>query len=179
MRKLDFKLMALAFKVRDWFLPPSRKLKEAGIEPGFRVLDFGCGPGSYSLAASRMVGKEGKAYALDINPAAIEYAKKAAAKKGLDRLTFIRSGLETGIEAESLDAVLLYDTFHHLADAQGVLRELGRVLKPGGILSVSDHHLKEPGILSGVTAGGGFALAKKGQWTYTFVKKLRPGDEHS
>jgi len=44
---LSFKLMSLGFKVRDLLRPRSDVLKEAGIESGFSVLDFGCGPGSY------------------------------------------------------------------------------------------------------------------------------------
>ena len=47
----------LFFKIRDLFLPPEDVLKEAGIAAGFHVLDFGCGTGSYSLAAARVVGQ--------------------------------------------------------------------------------------------------------------------------
>jgi ubiquinone/menaquinone biosynthesis C-methylase UbiE len=65
----------------------------------------------------------------------------------------------------------LYDAFHHLNDRDRILQELHRVLKPDGILSFSDHHMKENEIVSGVTNNGLFSLSRKGQSTYTFVKK--------
>ena len=43
----NFKFMSLSFKIRDLFLSPKNLLKEVGIKPGFYVLDYGCGPGSY------------------------------------------------------------------------------------------------------------------------------------
>jgi len=70
-----------------------------------------------------------------------------------------------------LDAVLLYDAYHHLSDPDTVIKELCRVLKPGGILSFSDHHMKENEIVSNVTYGGFFKLLEKEKRTYTFSKK--------
>jgi len=56
----DFRLMVIAFKIRDFFLPRINILKEVGIMTGFHVLDFGCGPGSYIIPLSELVGKTGK-----------------------------------------------------------------------------------------------------------------------
>ena len=47
MSKVGFKLMTLVFRIRDFLRPRMDLLKEAGIEPGFCILDYGCGPGSY------------------------------------------------------------------------------------------------------------------------------------
>lgn len=47
MSSIGFKLMSLMFKVRDLLRPRLDVLQEAGIESGFSVLDFGCGPGGY------------------------------------------------------------------------------------------------------------------------------------
>jgi ubiquinone/menaquinone biosynthesis C-methylase UbiE len=65
---------------------------------------------------------------------------------------------------------LLYDVFHDLADKQAVLSEIYRVLKQDGLLSFSDHHLKEPDILTRVAEGKLFRLVKKSEYTYSFVK---------
>jgi len=65
----------------------------------------------------------------------------------------------------------LYDAVHHFSDPDVVLRELQRILKPDGILSFSDHHMKENEIVASVTNDGLFKLLKKGQRTYTFLKK--------
>jgi ubiquinone/menaquinone biosynthesis C-methylase UbiE len=74
------------------------------------------------------------------------------------------------LPSESVDVVLLYDVFHDLEDQTAVLEELHRVLKQDGVLSFSDHHLKEADIPSIVTAGKLFRLLKKGERTFSFVK---------
>jgi ubiquinone/menaquinone biosynthesis C-methylase UbiE len=69
-----------------------------------------------------------------------------------------------------LDAVILYDAFHHLSDSNGVLKELHRVLKPDGILSFGDHHMKENEVVAALTNNGLFRLSRKGQRTYSFLR---------
>lgn len=49
LRDSHFKIMALLFKFRDFFIPRRRVLKEVGIKSGFSVIDFGCGPGGQGL----------------------------------------------------------------------------------------------------------------------------------
>jgi ubiquinone/menaquinone biosynthesis C-methylase UbiE len=145
-------------------------LKEAGIEEGFRVLDYGCGSGSYTVAVAELVGKSGKVYALDVQPLAIEMVKKIAVKEQLTNVETILSGCETGLPDGSVDRVLLYDVFHDLTEPDSVLTELHRVLKSDGLLSFSDHHLKENEIMSSLTKTDLFTLLRKGQRTHSFVK---------
>jgi ubiquinone/menaquinone biosynthesis C-methylase UbiE len=166
-----FKFMALGFKFRDIFLPRRNILKEVGIKPGFQVLDYGCGPGGYILPLTELVGKSGKIYALDILPLAIQMVQKLVEKKKLTNVQIIHSDCKTGLPDGSMDAVLLYDAFHELDDPEGILRELHRVLKPKGILSVSDHHMSEVQILSALQKSGLFHLSTKAKRTYTFIKK--------
>jgi ubiquinone/menaquinone biosynthesis C-methylase UbiE len=168
---LGFRLMAFGYKVRDLRLPRKNILKEVGIQPGFRVLDYGCGPGSYIIPLAELVGEAGKVYALDIHPLAIHRVQHIASKKHLANVETILSDCKTSLHRSSLDVVLLYDVFHHLSDRNGVLQELHRVLKADGILSFSDHHMKEREILAEVTSDGSFKPLRKGQKTYTFLKK--------
>jgi ubiquinone/menaquinone biosynthesis C-methylase UbiE len=162
--------MALEFKIRDYRSPRANILKEVRIKQGFHVLDFGCGPGGYVLAGSKLVGELGKFYALDVTPLAIKMVKNIVKKNSLKNVETILSECATGLPNESLDVALLYDVFHGLKNQNTVLEELHRVLKQDGILSFSDHHLKEPDILSRVTEGKLFRLLKKGEHTYSFVK---------
>jgi len=171
MSDLGFRFMTLAFKIRDFLRPRREVVKEVGIKEGFHVLDYGCGPGSYVTAVAELVGKSGKIYALDINPLAIEMVKKIAAKKQLSNVETILSDRKTGLPDNSINIVLLYDTFHGLSEPNIVLEELYRVLKPNGILSFSDHHSEENEIISKVTNNGLFRLLRKGELTYSFVKK--------
>jgi ubiquinone/menaquinone biosynthesis C-methylase UbiE len=163
--------MALCLKLRDLFAPPGRAVGEAGIKQGGHVLDYGCGPGSYTLAAARLAGETGKVYALDIHPLAVKKVEKAARKNSLANIQTILSDCATGLQDASLDVVLLYDIFHCLSNPGQILKELHRVLKPGGVLSFSDHHMKEEDILSKVTEGGLFSLSNRGEKTYTFRRE--------
>lgn len=163
--------MSLSLKFRDLFVPPRKILKEVDIKPGFHVLDYGSGPGSFLIPLSELVGKSGKVYALDIHPLATQKVERIASKTQLTNVAAIRSDCETRLPDGSIDAALFYDTFHMLGDADKVLRELHRVLKRDGILSFSDHHLNETQIVSNVTSAGLFTLLKKGKRTYTFLKR--------
>jgi len=171
MSNFGFKFMALGYKFRDLRLPRKNILKEVGIKTGFQVLDYGCGPGSYIIPLAELVGESGKVYALDIHPLAIQKVQNIASKKQLANMETILSDCQTGLPDNTLDAVLLYDAFHHLSDPDVVLKELYRVLKPDGILSFSDHHMKESEIVSQVTNSRLFRLSRKGERTYTFLKK--------
>lgn len=168
---LYFKLMAIALKVRDLFMPPKKILKEIEIKSGFHVLDYGCGPGSYTILLAELVGKSGKVYALDIHPLALRSVQRIASRKQLTNIELILSRCGTGLPDNSLDVIIFYDTLHSLNEPDEVLGELYRVLKPDGLLSFSDHHLKQKTILSRVTDKGLFKLLRKGERTYTFSKK--------
>ena len=171
MSDLHFKFMSLGYKFRDFFKPRKDVLREVDIRPGSHVLDYGCGPGSYSVIAAESVGTTGKVYALDIQPLAVRGVQKAASKKGLTNIVTIRSDCATGLEDSSIDIVLLYDTYHSLSEPDAVLAELHRVLRPNGILSFNDHHMKEDEIVSRLTNRGLFSLSGKGEMTYTFLKQ--------
>ncbi|HVP40955.1 MAG TPA: class I SAM-dependent methyltransferase [Candidatus Krumholzibacteriaceae bacterium] len=171
MSDLGFRVMAFSFKIRDFFKPRRDIVKEVGIKEGFRLLDYGCGPGSYVVAVAELVGKSGRVYALDINPLAVKMVKEITVKKQLPNVETILSNRKTGLPDDSIDVVLLYDTFHDLLDPNLVLEELHRVLKPNGILSFSDHHMKENEIISKVTNNGMFRLLRKGERAYSFVTK--------
>lgn len=167
---LDFRLMSLTYKIRDFFSPRINILRDVGIKPGFIVLDYGCGPGSYIIPVVQLVGQSGKVYALDIHPLAIESVKGIVAEKRLPNVETIQSDCKTGLSDNSVDVVLLYDIFHDLGNPNAVLTELHRVLKPTGFISFSDHHLKENDIVTGITGSGLFKLSGKTKKTCSFGK---------
>lgn len=159
----------LFFDTRNLLQPPRRKLEEAGLRPGWSVLDFGCGIGSYSIAAAKLVGQTGRVFAVDIEPAMVERTRRLAAKSGLSNVTSILTDCASGLEGRSVDAVLLYDVFHGLERPGRVLDELARVLRPEGILSFSDHHLNDKEIITGITSGGRFRPVRRERLTWTFA----------
>jgi len=167
-----FKGVCFIFMIRDFIRPRGNILMETGIELGDHILDYGCGPGGYLPPAVELVGNSGRIYALDINPLATKRVEKIAMKRQIANVETICSECKTGLQDDSLDAVLLYDILHMLSDPNGVLNELHRVLKPNGILSFNDHHMKENEIMSKITDGGLFGLSKKGKRTYSFLKRV-------
>lgn len=167
---LSFRLMAWEFRFRDRLRPPAQILREAGVRDGMTVLDFGCGPGGFTVAAAKLVGKQGRVYAFDIHPLALKYVQRAAAKENIQNVLIIGSDAISQLPEISVDMVLLYDILHDLAKPVEVLDMIHHILKPQGVLSVSDHHLDEASILSKVTAGGLFVLAERSQQLFQFNK---------
>ena len=133
-----------------------------------RVLDYGCGPGSYILPVAEMVGEAGRVYALDSHPLAIAGVRKLSARAGLRNVETILSDCKTGLGDGEVDVVLLYDVLHDIHDRGPLLTELHRVLKPGGILSFSDRHMKEEEIVHRLTGDGLFQPSRRGRKTYSF-----------
>jgi len=131
-----FRMMSLTAKVFYRFMDLGKQLRKSGVCEGHTVLDFGCGSGHFSIAAARIVGEKGRVYALDIHPLAIRTVERKVAKNNVSNVTTILSNGKTGLPEESVDVVLLYRTFHQVKDKQGLLDELHRVMKPGGIISV-------------------------------------------
>ncbi len=82
---LAFKGMALSFRVRDWLIPPAKKVDRLLLQEGMVVIDYGCGTGSYLKLASERVGTTGRIYALDVQPLAVEAARQRAETHGQDR----------------------------------------------------------------------------------------------
>lgn len=158
------------FKVRDFFSPRMDVLKEAEIGPGFTVLDFGCGPGGYIMPLIELVGPSGKIYALDIHPLAILEVKKIATRKEIENIETIESDCSSELPDNCVDTVLLFDVFYDLTRPNDVLREIRRILKPGGTLSFSDHHMKKEEVLRRVTGAGMFRFIREGKKTYSFDK---------
>jgi len=171
MSNIWFRLMALEFKIRDYRRPRQEIVSEVGLKAGFQVLDYGCGPGGYVPAVSKVIGSSGKLYALDALPIAVEMVKKVVAKNELKNVETTLSDRATGLPTEELDVVLLYDVFHDLDDQKAVLNEVYRVLKANGQLSFSDHHMEENEIISKVAGSGLFKLENKGKYTYSFAKQ--------
>jgi ubiquinone/menaquinone biosynthesis C-methylase UbiE len=170
LERAAFATSALWFALRDRFIPPDSILSEVDIREGSWVLDYGCGTGSFTFPVAERVGPRGKVYAADVNPLALRRVQRAARRKGLGNIVVIETDCATGLPSETVDVVVLYDTYHDLGNPASVLEELHRVLKPEGILSFSDHHMREEDILREIAGTGRFLLREKGRRTFAFLK---------
>ena len=124
---------------------PHELLTAAGIVEGITVVDVGCGPGFLSLPAAEIVGPEGHVYAVDIESKMVDLVRAEAADRGLSNVTTLRTNgdrvaLADGIADFAICALVLHYKDDDDARA-GVLRDIARLLKPGGGLLVIDRPL--------------------------------------
>ena len=112
----------------------------AGIGPGARVADVGCGPGAMLPALSGAVGPGGRVDAVDGDPAAVAAAAALAAAAGLANVSVAEARADrTGLEAGSLDAVMLRHVLAHNGGAEdAIVAHLATLLRPGGCLYLVD-----------------------------------------
>lgn len=167
--------MAAMFKLRDWLKPRAVLLNEIPLKAGNIVLDYGCGPGSYIPGLAARVGQNGAVIAVDIHPLAIQQVETLAKRQGLRNVKpCLSDGVHlAGLADASVDAALLFDIFHMLGDQEGVLAELHRVLRPGGVLAVNDPHMDQDALSAQVTRGGAFTLTGRGVHSFTFAPVTR------
>ena len=112
--------------------------QEAGIRPGMTVLDMGCGNGITSSLLAEYV-QHGRVVGVDFSKDLIEQAQILQQKKQQANLSFTRGdAYDSGLEGNQFDFVYCRLLLQHLSEPGKALRELWRLLRPGGILCVVD-----------------------------------------
>jgi ubiquinone/menaquinone biosynthesis C-methylase UbiE len=138
----------MGIDVKEWLNGEGELfLEDIGIKKGDVVLDFGCGAGHYTITAAKVVGKEGKVYAMDKDIESMNNLMRMAKAKGLKNIIPIHTKSEESkidLKSEFIDTVLLYDILHYM-EALGrkkIYEEIHRILKRDGFLSVYPKHCK-------------------------------------
>jgi SAM-dependent methyltransferase len=122
-----------------------RLLLEAGIKPGMKVADLGCGVGMVTSLLAELVGPSGQVTGVDFSGAQIAQARELLSPSTTN-VTFVEaSATSTGLPEESFDLVYCRFLLIHLTDPMQALHEMRNLLKPQGILVCEDGDLTSAG----------------------------------
>ena len=120
--------------------------RRAGLAPGMRVLDLGCGAGDVSLLAAEFVGPTGSVIGIDRSADAVAWATRRAQIAGLHTLSFAAADLDDGDLSAPVDAIVGRFVLMYLRDPAVTLGRLRRWLRPGGCVAFLEFDTTIPGI---------------------------------
>jgi ubiquinone/menaquinone biosynthesis C-methylase UbiE len=116
-------------------------LRLAGVTPGMRVLDVGCGSGDVSMLLAELVGPDGAVTGVDMNPAILEAARARAAGAGLANVSYLAGDLTDLRLDEPVDALTGRFILLYLKEPAAVVRALSRLVRSGGVVSFQEYNM--------------------------------------
>ena len=125
------------------FLDVELILRETGLKKGNTLLDIGCGEGFFSIAASQIIGKRGKVYAVDNYTESIDVLRERITRDNIVNIEAIVADVTKKIPLgdQVIDVGLMVNVLHGFfanREIDGTMREVARVIKHGAILAVVD-----------------------------------------
>ncbi|MCK4824065.1 class I SAM-dependent methyltransferase [bacterium] len=123
---------SLDTKIRRWFQNPL-KILGPYIREGMTVLDFGCGPGYFTIDMAEMVGKTGRVIAADLQEGMLQKLKDKIHGTEIDEcITLHKSEVNKIGLTDIIDFTLAFSVIHELPSQEDFFMELVSILKPGG-----------------------------------------------
>ena len=120
-----------------------RLLRSAGIGPGMRVLDLGCGAGDVAILAAELVGPSGSVVAIDRNLQVLEVAAERARIAGLRQISFEHMSADDFFDDDLFDLVVGRYILIHQSDPVAVLRGAARLGRPGAAIAFHELRLRK------------------------------------
>ena len=123
----------------DVFRPTTRRLlARAGLSPGMRCLDVGCGGGDLTLDLARRVGPDGSVLGIDFDAAIVTLARADAEARNIGNVAFLAADARTIGDLGPFDLVYARFLLTHVPDPDAVLSTMIRLTRPGGSVVVED-----------------------------------------
>jgi len=168
--KIHFKMVSFVHDTMyGLFVNPYKLLEQAGLKLDQTVLEVGCGPGYYTVPASKTVGENGFIYAIDINTFAIESVNKKVKKAGVKNVEgIVISVYDTGLEDQSIDLAFLFGV-RHVLEYTKVKKEMSRILINEGILAIQKWGLNKK-LIALLTEDQAFSLIEETKKVLKFKK---------
>ncbi|MCC6989355.1 MAG: class I SAM-dependent methyltransferase [Acidobacteria bacterium] len=124
---------------RDEWQRPHQILDALGVAEASVVADVGAGSGWFTVRLARRVGPNGKVYAQDVQQEMLAATTRRVRREGLANVTpVLGRGSDPALPAGALDAALVVDVLHEIEDRVTLLANLGKALKPGGLIGIVD-----------------------------------------
>jgi ubiquinone/menaquinone biosynthesis C-methylase UbiE len=129
---------SLTAKYRRWLQNP-RKLLSGYVREGMTVLDYGCGPGFFTMDMAELAGESGKVIAADLQPGMLDKLRGRIRNTSLEKRIHLHTCTNGTIGvSEAVDFILAFYVFHEVKHIDAVMKEVRSVLKKGGYLYVAE-----------------------------------------
>ena len=120
--------------------PPKRIMNAIGAKSGMVIGEVGAGRGRYAVRLARRVAPTGKVYANDIDEKELAYLKERCEKAGIHNLiTVLGTVSDPLFPTSQLDVAFMINTYHHLDEPVGLMKNIAPALKPDGVLAIVEH----------------------------------------
>lgn len=130
--------------IRSLLLAPATLVRRLNLNPGATVLEVGPGPGYFSAALARAV-PAGKLILADVQPEMLTMAKERLDARGISNADYrCADAAALPLSDDSVDAAVLAAVLGECPDRDACLREVRRVLRPGGVLSICEYRCFDP-----------------------------------
>ena len=161
---------ALEVPGRRLVAAPERVLDAIGVRAGETVLEIGPGTGFYSIEAARRVGARGRLICLDVQPEMLQHTRRRLRASSIEADFVQADACALPLRSASIDHVLLITVLGEIPDRPAALAEIGRVLHPGGHLSVAEQ-FPDPDFVTRRTlrrqlSAAGFTEGKTRGWLF-------------
>lgn len=118
-------------------------LREIGVRSGQTILDFGCGSGTFTIPAAKLVEEDGRIYAMDVDESALDELRDKVDQEGLGNIEVIETsrGGKIPLGDGELDLILLVDVLHDVENRKILFEQAHKKLGPNGAIIVYPMHI--------------------------------------